>query len=446
MYPTHTILEKIFLFLRLFTPMAITQFALLSGSFIAVFLTGQYGTTDLAGVSIGYNIWIALYVFAMGTLLGITPIIAQLLGARKADAIGLIIQQSLYVGTGLALLIWLLGYFYMEPFLTFLNMNLNAYDVCVSYLKAFSIGLFPILWGCSLRNTIDSHGLTHYSMAIVVFSFALNIFFNYALIFGKFGLPELGGVGAGYSVAITCWINFSLYSLVLLCHPKFKEYHLFSKWYGPQWIYIREQLAIGIPIGASIFFEASIFSIAGLLMVRFGTSVVAAHQSALSFTNIFYCFPLSISMASTIAVAYELGAKKPTEAMQYSYIARGTALVVATLLCSFSFTHMNEIADLFTSDPDVFQLILSFMSYAVFFAAIDAFGTPLQGILRAYKDVNSISYISIFSYWGVCFPVAYILSNMPTFGPYGVWIGLLSSVSTASILFTIRTWYVQHKK
>ena len=107
---------------------------------------------------------------------------------------------------------------------------------------------------------------------------------------------------------------------------------------------------------------------------------------------------------------------------------------------------MENIAGLFTSDPVVFDLIMSFLSYAVFFAVIDAFGTPLQGILRAYKDVRIISYISLFSYWGVCFPVAYILSRMPEYGPYCVWIGLLSSVSVAGILFTARAWYIQHKR
>ena len=446
MNPTNTIIDKIIMFIRLFTPMAVTQFALLGGSFIAIFLTGQYGTVDLAGVSIGYNIWIALYTFMMGILLGITPIVSQLLGGRKIKHIGNITKEGLYIATGLALLLWLLGYFGMKPFLLYLNMEPAAYEICVFYLKAFSIGLFPILWGCTLRNIIDSHGLTHFSMAIVVFGFVLNVFFNYALIFGHFGLPELGGIGAGYATAITCWSNFILYSLVLIFHPTFKEYNIFSNWKLPSWTYIREQLQIGLPIGFSIFFETSIFSIAGLLMVQFGTAVVAAHQSALSFTNIFYCFPLSISMAATIAVAYELGAGKPKEARQYAYIARIFALIGATLLCSYSFTHMENIAGLFTSDPVVFDLIMSFLSYAVFFAVIDAFGTPLQGILRAYKDVRIISYISLFSYWGVCFPVAYILSRMPEYGPYGVWIGLLSSVSVAGILFTARAWYIQHKR
>ena len=378
-------------------------------------------------------------------MLGITPIISQLLGAKKTDDISTIFYQGLYIGTGLACIILIIGLLGLRPLLTALNLEPAAAEVCISYLKAFAIGLFPLLWVNTLRNTVDSHGLTHYSMAIVFTSFIVNVFLNYSLIFGHFGFPEIGGVGAGYGIAGACWTNFILFSLVLLLHPKLKGYRIFKDFSKPSFHYIREQLHIGIPIGFSIFLEASIFSIAGLLMVHFGSAVVAAHQSVISFTNVFYCLPLSIAMASTIAVAYELGAGRKQEAIQYSYISRILAIVLAIMICTFTFTNMDAIADLFTNDDEVYKLIYSFLGYGVFFSAIDAIGTPLQGILRAYKDVKVVLYISLISYWGVCFPTAYILANNPNYGPFGVWIGLLASVLVAGILFTWRTWYIQRQ-
>ena len=445
MYKTYSIMQKLWLFIKLFTPMCITQFSLVGGTFIAIFLTGQYSTIDLAGVATGYNLWLLFYIFAQGTLMGITPIIAQLLGAQKTDTIPVIIYQGFYIATVLAMTILLLGIFGLKPLLNFLNLEPAATAVCLEYLKAFALGLFPLLWVNTLRNTVDAHGLTHYSMAIVVTSFVVNVFLNYSLIFGHFGFPEIGGVGAGYGIAGACWTNFILFSLVLLLHPKLKGYRIFKDFSKPSFHYIREQLHIGIPIGFSIFLEASIFSIAGLLMVHFGSAVVAAHQSVISFTNVFYCLPLSIAMASTIAVAYELGAGRKQEAIQYSYISRILAIVLAIMICTFTFTNMDAIADLFTNDDEVYKLIYSFLGYGVFFSAIDAIGTPLQGILRAYKDVKVVLYISLISYWGVCFPTAYILANNPNYGPFGVWIGLLASVLVAGILFTWRTWYIQRQ-
>ena len=102
MYQTYSILQKLWLFIKLFTPMCITQFSLIGGTFIAIFLTGQYSTIDLAGVATGYNLWLLFYIFAQGTLMGITPIISQLLGAKKTDDISMIFHQGLFIGTGLA--------------------------------------------------------------------------------------------------------------------------------------------------------------------------------------------------------------------------------------------------------------------------------------------------------------------------------------------------------
>ena len=105
MYQTYSILQKLWLFIKLFTPMCITQFSLVGGTFIAIFLTGQYSTIDLAGVATGYNLWLLFYIFAQGTLMGITPIIAQLLGAKKTDSIPTIVYQGFYIATTLAFII-----------------------------------------------------------------------------------------------------------------------------------------------------------------------------------------------------------------------------------------------------------------------------------------------------------------------------------------------------
>ena len=180
MYQTYSILQKLWLFIKLFTPMCITQFSLIGGTFIAyLFKRDNIVTIDLAGVATGYNLWLLFYIFAQGTLMGITPIISQLLGAKKTDDISMIFHQGLFIGTGLAFIILLIGILGLRPLLTTLNLEPAAAEVCISYLKAFALGLFPLLWVNTLRNTVDSHGLTHYSMAIVFTSFVINVFLNY---------------------------------------------------------------------------------------------------------------------------------------------------------------------------------------------------------------------------------------------------------------------------
>ena len=141
-----------------------------------------------------------------------------------------------------------------------------------------------------------------------------------------------------------------------------------------------------------------------------------------------------------------MGAQRFRDAKQYAYIARGIAIIIAILICMYSFTHLEQIAGFYTNYPHMTGLISSFLAYAVFFTVIDAFGTPLQGILRGYKDVRIISIIALSCYWGVSTPIAALFTFGFDFGPYGIWMGLLGGLTAASIAYTVRVWYIQHRR
>lgn len=90
-------------------------------------------------------------------------------------------------------------------------------------------------------------------------------------------------------------------------------------------------------------------------------------------------------------------------------------------------------------------LIQSFLSYAVIFTLIDAFGTPVQGILRAYKDVTIITVISVCCYWIIGISVAVTFAKFLQYGPYGIWIGMLVGIAAAGLCFNLRLWQQQRK-
>ncbi len=166
-------------------------------------------------------------------------------------------------------------------------------------------------------------------MAIVFTSFIVNVFLNYSLIFGHYGFPEIGGVGAGYGIAGACWTNLVLFSLVILLHPKAKRDIVSLKTsVNPKFSLHSRTITNWYSHWFSIFLEASIFSIAGLLMVHFGSAVVAAHQSVISFTNVFYCLPLVSPWPLPLQLLMNLGQVVKKEAIQYSYISRILAIVI----------------------------------------------------------------------------------------------------------------------
>lgn len=441
-----SLMGKIKQFIQLTIPIIITQFALTGGSFFSVVMTGQYSTTDVAGISVGFNIWIACYYGVLGILLGIAPIIAQLLGAHKTEDIPTVIIHGVWLALFFSAILIFSGLIFLKPLLHYLSLEPAAYEICLQYMTAIAFALPPLILTCTLRNTVDCHGYTRYSMIIMSIGLLIHVTLNYALILGHFGCPALGGLGAGIATAIAYWFNCLAYLGVLLYKKPFSRYQISKQSFKIHWTPLREQLRIGIPIGIAVFCESSIFSLAGLAITYYGTQVIAAHQAAISFVNLFYGIPLSISMASTIVVGYQIGAKHYKEATRMSYIARGTAITIAALMSIIIFTNLPLFASFYTNDPDMVNIIASFMSYAAFFIIIDAFGTPVQGILRAYKDVAIISKIAIATYWGACIPIALGFMYLTDLGPYSVWLGLLGGVGLAGVLYIWRVMYLQSKR
>lgn len=437
--------QKLLHFLRLYVPMLITQFALLGGNFVGIFLTGQYSTEHLAGMSVGFTFYSMTYVTLIGIMYGITPIISQLLGAKKYTNIRTIVQHGIYLAAGITVVLTAIGWLGIPPLIKSMHLIPLAQEVAFKYLIAISFSIFPFLSVAIMRNTVDSHGYTHYSMTIIVLGFVVNMITNYIFIFGHLGFPALGGVGAGIASGAAAWFNMFAYALLLKFKKPFKKYEIFKNWAHFDFTYWRDQLHIGLPVGVAIFCEVSIFGLATFAMTTYGTFIIAAHQSAYSFVNLFFSLPLTISLTSTIVVAYEVGRGSYRDAKEYAYIARGLALVIAILFSCFSFTHLDMISALYTNDPAMVEKIASFMIYALSFSIVDAIGTPIQGILRGYKDVTIITKIAVCCYWGVGIPTAILFSQFLGFGPYGIWIGLLIGVGSAGLCFCARLWKQERK-
>src|SRR5699024_63537 len=166
-------------------------------------------------------------------------------------------------------------------------------------------------------------------------------------IFGKLGLPAFGGVGSGIATAITYWIICIIAFILLKKLEPFRSYHLFTGWAMPSLKAWLEQLKIGVPIGFAIFFETSIFSAVTLLMSAYSTYTIAAHQAAINFASLLYMIPLSVGMGLTIAVGYELGAKRYQDARDYGKLGIVSGVIIAVIAGLILFVFDEQVAKLY---------------------------------------------------------------------------------------------------
>ena len=445
MHEMRTLPEKSKYMITIVLPILITQIALYLMTFFDILMTSKYSIEHLAGVSIGSSLWVPVYTALTGILIGITPIVAQLIGAKKKKDVRTFVQQGFYIGIVLAFVVFLGIFLLIDPVLNLIPLEDSVRIVAKKYLLILSIGLIPLFLYSVLRSFIDALGKTRVSMFIILVSAPINIALNYLLIYGKMGLPELGGVGAGLASAITYWLILLIAIIIILRSNPFAELKIFHSWTKPSLVKIRMLMKIGVPIGLSLFAETTIFSAVTILMSVYSTEVISAHQIAMNFTSLLYMVPLSIAMGATILVGHEIGAKRFADARVYSWLSVVTAICFSLVSISILLLFREQIASVYTDDQYVIELTVQFFFFAALFQLSDAVQAPVQGALRGYKDVTITFIMAIISYWIIGLPTGYILANYTSFERFGYWIGLIVGLSIGAITLTLRLIYLQKK-
>ncbi len=445
MIPTTTWLQKYAQFLRILFPVLITQIALSLISFFDTNMSGHVSPEDLAGVAIGSSLWIPIQAGLSGILVAVTPIVSHLIGGNKRRDVNFNVYQGLLLSIVIALIVLAIGALLVKPILGAMNLETRVHDVALYFLMALSTGIVPLFAYTVLRGYIDALGQTRYSMIITLCSLPINVGLNFLLIFGQWGFPRLGGVGAGVASAITYWCLLIIAVIVVRKAEPFREDQLLSRWYAPSGSKWRELLKIGVPMGFAIFFETAVFAGVTLLMSRYDTLTIAAHQAAQNFASTLYMLPLSICTALTIVVGYEVGAGRLKDARQYSKLGIGTALLLSICTAVILLLFRYQVSALYSSDPVLIELIAHFMIFASFYQLSDAIATPVQGALRGYKDVNPAFFLTFLSYWIIGLPSGYLLATYTTWGAYGYWIGLSIGLACGAVTLLARLLWVQRK-
>lgn len=445
MKQTFTWKQKLRQLLSVMLPVLITQISLSAMNFFDTTMSGHASRQDLAGVAIGSNLWLPVYTGLTGVLLAVMPMVAQLHGARRPQDMAAVVVQGLYLAGMLAVVTTAAGWLVLPAALQAMGLEAEVQRIAFAFLGAISLGMAPLFAGSVLRCFIDALGYTRITMLVTLGALPINIALNYALIFGHFGFPKLGGVGAGYASAVTYWLILLAAFWVVYRLPPFCRYGIFEKWQAPSPAMWKEQLRLGLPLGTAIFCETSIFGVVAVFMAAFGTLTIAAHQAAINFAGLVYMLPLSMSMALTIVVGFEVGAGRWRDARQYAVLGVAVALVAA-LFCALGLWAGNEqVAALYTKDESVLQLTREFLLYAAFFQLSDAVAAPIQGILRGYKEVIVPFMVALVSYWGLALPVGMVLSNT-SWGPFGYWVGFIVGLAAGAVALALRLRHVQRLK
>lgn len=441
--------------IRLALPIYGAQLAQVGMSVTDVMMTGRLSPTDLAAVSVGSSLWLPLMLLMTGTLMGLTPVVAHLLGGGRRGDIRPQAHQALWIAMTLGLLALLLLRTLVMPIFHWMEVPEAVAIRSAGYLTALGLGMPGMAIFLALRAFSDGMNHTRPALWISLIGLGVNIPSNYLLIYGGPGLtalfgtwlpaplqelPALGAAGCGIATALSMWSMSLSMMLYTRRSPAYGDIQLWHTPTPPRWRIIGELLYVGLPIGIAIFVEVTLFTLISLLIASLGEITVAAHQVALNYTSLLFMLPLSLAMALTVRVGNTLGQGRAQKARMVAWNGVSISVAVAVFNSATVWLTADAAIGLYTHDQSVKALTLSLVGLAMLYQVSDALQVNLAGALRGYKDTRVVMLITMLAYWlvglgGGHWLGAYgVFGWIPAMGVHGYWVGLIAGLTTAALL------------
>jgi len=422
-------------------PILVGQLANVGMAVVDVAMAGHASANDLAGVSLGVSIWNMVIITIMGIMMSVSPLVAHYVGARDFHRVPHLVRQGLWKALGVGVIAFVLSNLAALVF-DFMSLDPVVRDLASDFVFITSFALpafacYRVLYGyCASINQ------TKPIMVIALGALALNAFINWLLVFGNWGFPRMGGLGCAWATLLCVWFNLLGLLWWMRSSPAFHSTWPFAQYEAPHWPKVSSLLKLGLPIGVTYFAETSAFSLIALLVARFGSTQVAAHQIALNFTSLVFMVPLSLGVALLTRVGQSLGAGDPVAARFRAWVGVGTALCFALVSAAGMAMFSQTIANAYTTDAAVAALAAHLLFLAAIFQLSDSTQVVASCAVRGYKVTRSPMVVHLTAFWVFSLPLGYALGIAPDWLPWkpsqpmqaqGFWIALVVGLTVAAL-------------
>ncbi len=421
--------------LRLALPIVATQVSFMGMGTVDTIMAGRLGADELAAIGIGANIWFLFFVVFIGLFMACSPIIAQRVGGGAEPAeTGGFVRSAAVLAVGCGLLWMLVVRLSAQPLLALLDLPQRAHVYASDYLDALTWGAIPLCLCFLGRNVAEGHAITRVALGAGVIGFSINAVLDYGLMYGAWGLPQLGPAGCGWASSAASVAMLLIYVWAYARLRRLRALSVFRAGVPSQLRRdIGEILRLGMPIALIVAAESWLFNLGALIVARFGGDVVGAHQIAINFAALSFMVPMSIGLATTVRVGHAAGA-----GLDHEVRARGlTGVALGVGFAAVSASAMALVPALivaaYTDAPDVAAMAVKFLYFAAVFQLFDCVQATTSGALRGIKETRVPMLITVTAYWLIGLPLAAWLAFRTPAGPFGVWLGFIAALALAAV-------------
>jgi MATE family multidrug resistance protein len=415
-------------------PLIAGQLSTMGQNTVDVMLAGHLGAQVLGAVSIGTAVWSLALMAAVGVMMALPPVVAQLDGGRRRHEVGPLFRQAVYLAAGLGVLL-MLAVRYGGPLLVdAIGVDAGMRQDVNAFLRAISFGAPAISLYFAARGLSEGLSMPGPSMMFGLLGLLVLAPVGYALMYGRLGAPSLGARGSGIAAALVCWVQMGAFTLWLRFSGNYRNLGWSAGRRAMDPAAVGGLLRIGLPMAVSVLLEVSLFSACGLAIGRFGAAASASHQVALNVAAFAFMVPLGLAMAITVRVGNAVGRGDAAGVRRAGLAGIGLTLGTQSVSSILMLGVPGVIAGLFTNDAVVAAGAVTLLRFAAIFQVSDGVQVASAGALRGLKDTRVPMVITAIAYWAMGMPIGFILAFGQGMRTPGLWVGMIAALSIAAAL------------
>lgn len=423
-------------------PLVGAQLAQMAIGATDVLMLGRLGARELAAGVLGTQMFFFFYIFGIGFSNAVMPLAAHAHGRGDVRAVRRSVRMGLWVACFYAAPM-MVALWHTETILVVLGQEPDLARMAGSYVRVVQWGLFPALFMMGLRSFFSAIGGAQVILWAMLGGVAINIVLDYAFIFGHFGAPGLGIVGAAVASLGTNVLVFAILAGWAAMRPHFRAYELFVRFWRPDWKAFFEILRLGLPISMTIIAEVGLFMMASVMMGWLGTASLAAHGIAIQLASITFMAPLGLAQAGTVRVSQAHGRNNIGDLDRAALTVTVLAVALAASSAIAFWLAPGPLVGLFLNRadplaPQVASLAVPLLAVAAAFQVVDSLQVTGASLLRGLRDTRVPMIMALIAYWPIGAATAYVLGFVAGLGGVGIWSGLAFGLACAAVAMNWR--------
>ena len=391
--------------LKLSIPAAINSLLDMLQVITDLIMVGRISAVAVAAVGLGLQS--LMFIFAILTLLhvGTSALLSRFVGARRMKRASIGLSTLLRFALMLSLPVMVAWYFLASNIYTWFGTAPEVVALGVDYVQMLTWMMPFVFMKLVFVSALNSAGDTKTPMKVKIFSIILNVVLNYLLIFGHYGFPELGVMGAAVGTVIVNALEFIVYVILYL---KQKTPYI------PGWHYSKTLLSRALKVGIPASIERSLtfgsFLLFTVVVAHYGTAVLAGYQIGLRVEGLAFMPGIGFTIAAMAFMGQGLGAKKPEQAKEDVLLVLKYTSGFMFFLSFFMIFMPEKIVWFFTDDAQTIKEASLYLRIVGVSQIPLAFNFVLSGALRGAGDSKKTLKINLISLWFVRIIPAFLLS------------------------------------